>query len=98
MALPFLSVVSDAGCGLRMMSEWLISVRTALGAMWHPCKQLVGMVSCRQNNSDGLGFHFSLSSSWHESRVVPAKYVGRLGPCTSCCVWCWQQTRFPTAF
>lgn len=51
MALPLLSAVSDAGCGLCVMSEWLISVRTALGAMWHPCKQLVGMVSCRQNNS-----------------------------------------------
>lgn len=33
------------------MSEWRISARVALGAMWRQHKQLVDVVSCRQNSS-----------------------------------------------
>lgn len=69
----FLHVVSDAGHEPRMMS-----VRTALSAMWHQCKQLVGAVSCRQNNSL-VDWVFTFHSAQVGMRLVwclPSRWAG----------------------
>lgn len=66
-------MVSDAGRELCMMS-----VRTALGAMWHQCKQLVGAVSCRQNNSL-VDWVFTFHSAQVGMRLVwclPSRWEG----------------------
>lgn len=76
-------------------SEELISVKTALSPMWHQSKQLVILLSHRQNSSLMDWFftfqpaRVGMSPGW----CLPSMWAG-WGP--ALLVWCWQQPHVPT--
>lgn len=78
-------------------SQRLISVKTALSPMWHQGKQLVILLSHRQNSSLMDWFftfqpaRVGMSPGW----CLPSMWAG-WGPLHALLLWCWQQPYVPT--